>query len=426
MFSDEAKITVEAGKGGDGCVHFRREKYVPQGGPDGGNGGRGGDLIFKAINNIHTLSNFRHKKYFQAPNGKPGEKGNRTGKDGEDLILEVPVGTQIQSHGKIIADLTKKDQVITIAQGGIGGKGNAGFVNSIRQTPSFAEKGDIGEKLELELELKLVADVALVGYPSSGKSTFISVVSNAKPKVAEYHFTTLVPNLGVAKVEDKDLVFVDVPGLIEGAHEGKGLGHQFLRHIERSRYVLHLLDISAEDPLHDFEVIRGELEKFSPTLNEKPFLPVFTKIDLSDEEYEDAMTKAFEKKFGIKPFKVSAATHEGMDGLLKYVVSHLPQTVEEDIIEDEDEDDVVQFRPAETLKDHDRQVDIEKAKFWWSLSNQRLEQISRQTDWDNEGGRERVYDVLKKWNVLQKLEKLGAMPGDKLKIGEHVLEYRGT
>ena len=445
MFVDEVSISVTAGKGGDGCVHFRREKYVPKGGPDGGDGGKGGDVVFEAVANIHTLYDYRSQKQFAAENGVPGGKNNCTGRHGEDLVLKVPVGTQIRDADthQVLADLTRKGQTKSLAQGGKGGKGNAGFVSSVRQAPNFAEKGDVGTHLNLDLELKLVADVAIVGYPSVGKSTFISVISNAKPKIAEYHFTTLVPNLGVAKIDDQELVFVDVPGLIEGASEGKGLGHQFLRHIERARYVLHLIDVTSDTPLQDFEVIRSELEKFSPTLAEKPFLPVFSKIDLTDEELEEFLTKEFEDKFKIAPYKISAATHEGVQGLLRYVVSQVPPKEEEDFeIEEnmgedvigrrghvtspseqgEEDPEMVVFRPAEKLDG--RAVEIEKTPHWWMIKNERLEQMVRQTNVDNEQARERIYDVLKKWNIPRKLEKQGATAGEKILIGDEFFEVR--
>ncbi len=442
MFSDEARIRIEAGKGGDGCAHFRREKYIPNGGPDGGDGGRGGDVIFQAVNNLHTLSDFRSQKLHRAENGVPGNKKNMTGRCGKDLIIKVPVGTIIRevtpeslekgtaedpkAGMRVLADLKELGQTATLAIGGIGGKGNAGFVSSIRQAPNFAEKGDTGEQFDLDLELKLVADVALVGYPSVGKSTFISVVSNAKPKIAEYHFTTLVPNLGVAKVRDHDLVFVDVPGLIEGASEGKGLGHQFLRHIERSHFVLQLVDMNSDTPLQDFEIIRKELESFSPKLAKKEFLPVFTKIDLTDNELEDFLVAEFEAKFGITPWKVSAATHEGIPELLHHlieVVDKIKENTEEEMLF-EDSNEVVNFRPAEIVDE--RYVEIEKAENWWTVKNARLEQMVRQTDMENEEARERIYDVLKKWNILIKLNDKGALPGEQIRINEYFWVYRGV
>lgn len=424
MFIDEAKIEFTAGKGGDGAVHFRREKFIPKGGPDGGNGGRGGDVYFETVNNIHTLSDFRNKKEFKADSGKPGAQKLQTGRSGEDLVIRVPQGTIIreQQTGKVLADLTQINQKVCLAKGGIGGKGNAGFVNSVRQAPNFAEKGDLGQHFAVELELKLVADVALVGYPSVGKSTFISVVSNAKPKVAAYHFTTLVPNLGVCQFDDRELVFVDVPGLIEGASEGKGLGHQFLRHIERVRFVLQLVDVNSDTPLKDFRVIRNELEKFSPDLAVKPFVPVLCKIDTVDEALQKFVAAEFEREFGLKPFLVSAATHEGVDTLLKHLVHEIPEDRKCEIKE-ADVDKAVEFRPGET--DDSRHVLIEKRENWWNLQNVRLIQIGRQTDWENVEAQERVYDVLRKWGVVKQLEKMGAEPGDKLRIGEEFLEYRG-
>jgi len=423
MFVDEARIEFSAGKGGDGCAHFRKEKFLPKGGPDGGNGGRGGAVWFETVNNIHTLSSFRNKKEFFAEDGRPGDKCLCTGRNGNDLVIKVPQGTIIreQGTGRVLADLTEINQKIKVAEGGIGGKGNAGFVNSVRQAPNFAEKGDIGEHFKVELELKLVADVALVGYPSVGKSTFISVVSNAKPKVAEYHFTTLVPNLGVCAIDDRDLVFVDVPGLIEGASEGKGLGHQFLRHIERARMVLHLVDVNSDTPLKDFEIIRNELESFSPELAGKPFVPVLCKTDTVDKELQQFVASEFETKFGQAPFLVSAVTHEGMDDLLKHLIEQIPEeVVYEEVVEEEA---TTEFRPGGG--EDSRRVLIKQEENWWELTNPRLLQISRQTDWENMEAQERVYDVLRKWNVVRQLDRAGAEPGDKLKIGDHFLEYRG-
>jgi GTP-binding protein len=429
MFVDEVVISVKAGKGGDGCTHFRREKFVPNGGPDGGDGGVGGDLVLLSTDNVHTLYDFRHKKDYNAPCGSPGDQNNRHGKSGEDLIVKVPVGTQVRDKEtqEILFDFTKAGQTITLAKGGRGGKGNAGFVSSIRQAPHFAEKGDIGESLKLDLELKLVADVALVGFPSVGKSTLISVISNAKPKVAEYHFTTLVPNLGVAQIDDKELVFVDVPGLIEGAHEGKGLGHQFLRHIERARYVLILIDITSDTPLQDFSTLRNELTAFSPTLSQKPYSVIFSKSDLSDADFIEFLTNEFESKFQQKPKAISAATHDGIKSLLQSLESEMPDLEIDEFEEIEIEDDGTMpvFRPAEIQNSNDRRVNIQQIGSIWVLKNDRLEQMVRQTDHTNPEAKERIYDVLKKWNCLKRLSDRGAIPGETIKIGEHVWEYRG-
>jgi GTP-binding protein len=424
MFIDEVSISVFAGKGGNGCVHFRREKFIPKGGPDGGNGGNGGKVIFVAENNLHTLSDFRHKKIFQAENGKPGDKKDCHGRNGEDLEIRVPLGTEIrnQKTGEVIADLKKENDQIIIAIGGRGGKGNAGFVNSIRQAPHFAEKGDIGESFDLDLELKLVADVALVGFPSVGKSTLISVISNAKPKIAEYHFTTLVPNLGVSRIRDRELIFVDVPGLIEGANAGKGLGHKFLRHIERTRFVVFLIDINSKTPLKDFEILREELKKFSKNLANKDFSIVFSKIDTSDTEFEDFLTKEFEEKFKIKPMKISAATHKNIDEFLFSIAQSIPEIIEEiKPEEDENSEEFVEFYPAKKLEN--QEIQITKLPNFWEIKNDRLEQIVRQTDVDNPEAKARVYDVLKKRGVLKKLEKLGALTGEQLQIGEHLFEF---
>ncbi len=427
MFVDEVKIKVAAGKGGDGCVSFVRSKFVPKGGPDGGNGGKGGDLIFLTTNNINTLVDFRSEKNFKAEKGKPGGRNNRAGGYGQRLVLKVPVGTQIRDSNtqEIIVDLVDLDQEFVIAEGGRGGKGNAGFVSSIRQAPNFAEKGDLGEEFELDLELKLVADVALVGLPNVGKSTFISVVSSAKPKIANYEFTTIIPNLGVSRLDDKELVFIDVPGLIKGAHEGKGLGHQFLRHIERAKFVLHLIDATSDTPLSDFEVVREELDKFSPDLAQKPFIPVFTKIDLTDGELEDFLIEEFKKKFGIKAYKLSSATHEGLDELMGVLWSQVPREERKPAKKKEKEDieEEVVFRPAEELKK--KEIEIIKTEFWWEIKNERLEQMVRQTDPESEPARERIYDVLKKKKLINKLERMGAVGGEKIRIGEQFWELRG-
>ncbi len=383
-------------------------------------------MIFIAGHDLHTLSDYRHQKVFRAENGRPGGKCNCTGANGEVLILKVPVGTIIQDKdtGEIVADLKYDGEKVIVSRGGKGGKGNAGFVSSIRQAPNFAEKGDIGGNLNLNLELKLVADVALVGLPSAGKSTFISVVSNSKPKIAEYHFTTLVPNLGVSKFSDHELVFVDVPGLIEGASEGKGLGHKFLRHIERARFVLHLIDVTSDTPVEDFQVIQNELKKFSPALAEKEFLPVFSKIDLVDDELLEFLQKEFKEKLGLEPMGVSAATHQNIDEVLFEIANRLPEPeVVEEVAEDEDEDEFVEFRPGESVDS--RQVIIERKENWWEVANPRIEQIVRQTNHDSEEARMRVLDVLRKRGVVRKLEKAGAVLGDQIRIGEHFFEFRG-
>jgi GTP-binding protein len=434
MFVDEAQITITAGIGGEGCASFRREKFIPKGGPDGGNGGQGGAVWFQAVENTHTLYDFRSQKNFAAEDGKPGRSGLCTGKNGQELILKVPVGTMIRNKetGEIMADLVRDGQKILLARGGRGGKGNAGFVSSIRQAPNFAELGDRGESYALELELKLVADVAIVGVPSVGKSTFISVVSNAKPKIAAYHFTTLVPNLGVAKVDDTNLVLVDVPGLIEGAADGKGLGHTFLKHIERSKYVIHLIGANAMDPLEDFRVIQAELKKFSPELAAKPFIPVFSQIDLVDDSSQEFLLEMFEAEFGRRPLVISSITGAGVKDLLRQVVRELPKAslkLEKSVVDtnvDSQDDEknmtdvdlesaeVVEYFPGQ--KSDPRKIEFILEGEHWIVKNTRLEQMVRMTPHDNEGARERIYDVFKKWHIPVKLVDRGATVDQKIMI----------
>jgi GTP-binding protein len=431
MFVDFVQLQVTAGRGGDGCVSFRREKYIPKGGPDGGNGGRGGDIYFEAVHDVHTLMDYRSVKNFEAEHGEKGRATNQTGKSGLPMVLKVPVGTQIRlSNGEIVADLSMNGQKVKVAKGGRGGKGNAGFVSSIRQAPGFAEKGDIGGSYGLELELKLVADVALVGYPSVGKSTFISVISNAKPKIAEYHFTTLIPNLGVAPVDDRELVFVDVPGLIEGASEGKGLGHTFLKHIERAKIVLHLIDAMSDTPLADFEIIRNELKKFSPDLEKKPFVVALSKIDLTDGELEAFLQEEFEAKFGYKMHLVSAATHEGLSPLMRTIAGMVPEGEEVGASKHKEKEtyeavEVEIFTPTQAVEDPRHSVVVEKQENWWNVTNDRLERMARQTETSNEEAMERVYDVMKKWGVVRYINGKGGTPGDQIRIGELFWTYRG-
>lgn len=435
MFVDEAQITITAGNGGDGCASFRREKFIPKGGPDGGNGGQGGKVWFEAIENTHTLYNFRSQKQFSADEGKAGKGGFCTGKNGQDLILKVPVGTVIRNRetNKIMFDLVKDGQKICLAEGGRGGKGNSGFVSSIRQAPNFAEIGDVGESFELDLELKLVADVAIVGLPSVGKSTLISVVSNAKPKIAAYHFTTLIPNLGVAKIDDTDLVLVDVPGLIAGAAEGKGLGHTFLKHIERSKYVIHLIGANALDPFEDFRVIQRELQNFSPELAAKPFIAVLAQIDLLDDESLKFLQDSFETEVGLRPLAISSVTGKGVKELLRTVVKQLP--TKKKLVEDEsdnidlshqeikqEEDEVVEFFPGQ--RDDPRKIEFIEDGEHWIVKNKRLEQMVRMTPDDNEGAHERIYDVLKKWHIPVKLIDRGAKLSQRILIGGREWDIR--
>lgn len=327
MFVDIAKIHLKAGNGGDGAVSFHREKYVAAGGPDGGDGGRGGDIIFKADSNLSTLADFRYKRKYTAESGQKGGAGRCTGKSAPDLLISVPVGTLVKDAetGRIIADISDETPV-TVAKGGNGGWGNQHFATSTRQVPRFAKKGNPGEELDVTLELKLLADVGLIGFPNVGKSTLISVVSEAKPKIANYHFTTLTPVLGVVRMgEGSSFVMADIPGLIEGAGEGVGLGHEFLRHVERCRLLLHVIDVSGSegrDPIDDFNKINNELSVFNSELESRPQIIVGNKCDLTDEEELKRVSDYFTEK-GYKFFPVMAAIAEGTDELIKYVAEVL-------------------------------------------------------------------------------------------------------
>jgi len=331
QFIDQVKIYVKAGDGGRGCVSFRREKYVPKGGPNGGDGGRGGHIIFKAIHDLNTLLDFKYKKQYLAQRGQHGMGKNMHGKDGEDLVIPVPLGTLVKvfDTGEVLCDLIADGQEFVAAQGGRGGQGNSHFKTATRQTPRFAQPGEEGGELTLTLELKLLADVGLIGLPNAGKSTLISVLSSARPKIADYPFTTLVPNLGVVKYGDfRSFVIADIPGLIEGAHRGSGLGFQFLRHVERTSILLHLVDVSeiAEgSPVENFEKINRELELYSPELMKKPLAVVGTKLDIKgDGQRLDGLTRyCKEKKYDF--FPVCAVTGDGTKKLLRY----LGKTVEE-------------------------------------------------------------------------------------------------
>ena len=325
-FLDEVVITVRSGDGGNGCISFRREKYVPKGGPDGGDGGKGGDVIARATPGVYSLIDFAFKRFFKAKRGAHGKGKNRTGKDGEDLIINVPVGTVIKDEdtGEIIADLTEEGQEVILAKGGKGGRGNQHFATPTNRAPRIAEPGQPGEERRVRLILKFIADIGLVGFPNVGKSTLLAKMSRARPKIAPYPFTTLYPNLGVVVFEDDDLslTMADIPGLIEGAHEGKGLGHQFLRHIERTKLLLHVLDITfspEKDIIEDFDIIQREMQQYDDSLLDKPQIVAINKMDI----YDPAIHRSVEKvqdclsKRGIVSFPISAKTGQGIDNLKK-------------------------------------------------------------------------------------------------------------
>jgi GTP-binding protein len=421
VFIDKAVIEVEAGRGGDGCVSFRREKHVPRGGPDGGDGGDGGSVILIADTHLNTLLDFHYKRRYKAGSGGHGSGSNRKGRNGKSITLRVPVGTLVYDAdtGDLLADLSRPGMRFVAARGGKGGRGNAHFATPTRQTPRFAEKGLPGERRTLRLELKLLADVGIVGMPNAGKSTLISRISAAKPKIADYPFTTLVPNLGVVRYQDQSFVVADIPGLIEGAHAGVGLGHQFLRHVERARLLLYLLDVSpfaTVPPLEAFETLRRELELYNPDLARKPALVALNKIDtLAPDERAalDAVRCAIEAH-GYEVFPISAYTGEGLEALLARLaqrVAELPPP--EPLIEPAPEVAKPAHQPTRVYKDGEVFV----------VEGTLPLEIVQRTDFGNHEAVLRMQKRLKGLGIFRRLQELGAQEGDTVRIGEVELEY---
>lgn len=434
-FCDITEITVKAGRGGNGSSHFRREKYIDKGGPDGGDGGRGGDIILKANENLNTLIDFHTKKRFTASSGGNGQKGLMHGANGDDLVLEVPVGTLVYGtdNNKVMADLKLHGQETLIAKGGRGGLGNAHFKSSTNQTPTFSESGEDGEVLKAKLELQLVADIGIIGIPSAGKSTLISRISNSRPKIADYPFTTLIPNLGVVDMRlfDKhnhfSFVVTDIPGLIEGAHQGKGLGHEFLRHVSRNHILLHLIDCTSADPLSDYETINKELSLFDKNLGKKTQVLVINKIDTFTKKDLQTLIKKFERRFpALKKqiFSISAVTGEGLDQLM-FSLSEKIQHLHQDLLTSgKTESEETILKPARrnnqiVIKFVRKKIDLgtRRAKAIWDIYSERFEQVADMTDLDNPEGKERVYHFLDRLGIKNELRKRGAQPGDRLRIG---------
>ncbi len=428
MFVDEVEIEVEAGNGGNGMVQFRKEKYVPRGGPNGGDGGHGGSITLKVDLNITTLLDYRFRHKYKADRGGDGASKDMFGKNAHDLTLKVPQGTVVtdMATGNIIADLNTPDAVATIARGGMGGRGNAHFATSIHQAPKFAERGEPGEHKQLRLELKLLADVGLLGFPNVGKSTLIAAVSAAKPKIANYPFTTLVPNLGVVYVEaERNFVMADIPGIIEGASEGVGLGHQFLRHVSRSRVLLHLLDVSGmsgRDPLNDYEVLNRELALYDERLAQLPQRVVLNKIDVAaDPEAVDALEATLRER-GCTVYRISAVTRQGLTPLMYDVMAHLEQLRAEDAIRAASEPATVRFvaLPEEDDRHWEaRRVDDKT----FEVVGRGIERMVAMTDLTNEYALRRLQRSLDKIGITRKLKALGAKDGDTVRIRDIEFDY---
>ncbi|MHB0924404.1 MAG: GTPase ObgE [Bellilinea sp.] len=421
MFIDEAAIFVRSGKGGDGFVHFHREKYVNRGGPDGGDGGRGGDVILKVVPTLNTLVKFRYQRKFIADDGKKGGVNNMTGRSAEDLVIPVPPGTVVydDTTGELLGDLTDPDQQLVVCKGGRGGRGNPHFASSRNQAPTTGEKGVPAEERNLRLELKLIADVGLVGVPNAGKSSFLAAVTNARPKIADYPFTTVEPNLGVAELNmDTTLVLADIPGLIEGAHQGIGLGDAFLRHIQRTRVLIHLLDGMSEDPLADFSQINSELALFDPELSRKPVIVALNKIDLPEvQERWPEIKKQLVAKGVSEPVAISALARTGLEPILWKCVELLQSAPEPLVVKA-----IPVYRPA----DDPQAFTITRTDDGgYKVRGAAIERAAKMTYWEFEGSVRRFQKLIETLGVESRLREMGIENGDTVYIGdEHELEWQ--
>ena len=414
MFVDKTVVEVRGGKGGDGVVSFRHEKFIDRGGPDGGDGGDGGSVIVVGSRNQNTLASLRYQKELVAEGGKPGSKRRKHGKSGKELKVAVPVGTVItDADGQQLADITSDGQVVVIAKGGKGGFGNAHFISSRRQAPRVAEKGEPGEEFEATFELKMIAEVGLIGLPYAGKSTLLSRLTNAKPEIADYAFTTIRPNLGVADIDKKRSVLIaDIPGLIEGASEGKGLGDEFLRHVERTKVLVHLIDAYQDNVTDAYKTIRSELSAYKSELSEKPEIVAVNKVEGLDEEIVQAEIKQLQKAAGKATpiFAVSAASGQGLKELLfkvAEVVSQTPDTAEE----------VPEDIPVISLEDTGDAWSVEKTDDGYVVSGGKIERFALRTDFDNEEGVDRLRDIMRRMGIMHELERRGIEVGDDIIFG---------
>ena len=421
MFIDSARIFVKAGDGGNGAVSFHREKYIAKGGPDGGDGGRGGNVVFVVTNDIRTLADFRYKKQYKAQRGENGGSKNCTGKSAEDLYIKVPAGTIVKDDatGRVIADLTQEGQSRIIAKGGKGGAGNQHFATSTRQIPNFAKVGELGEEMWIKLELKILADVGLIGYPNVGKSTILSMVTNARPKIADYHFTTITPNLGVVDLGDgQSFTVADIPGLIEGANTGIGLGHEFLKHIERTKLLLHVIDVSqseGRDAIQDFEVINKELREYNEKLSKRPQIVVANKIDvLSDTTVLDKLT-SYLKERDIDVFPVSAATNKGLNEVMFFVNEKL-KTLEDTVLVDEVEQEFI-YKPKQD------DLEVTKENGVYMVKGEWARKLVGSTNVSDHESLQYFQRALIKKGVIKMLEDLGVQDGDTVVVHDYEFDY---
>lgn len=423
MFIDKARIFVKAGNGGNGAVAFRREKYVPAGGPDGGDGGHGASVIFEVDLGLRTLMDFKYQKKYLAQAGGDGTKGKKAGKNGEDLVLKVPAGTIIRDEatGLVLADLKNEGDKAVVVKGGRGGKGNQHFANSVRQAPAFAKSGTDGEERWVTLELKMIADVGLLGFPNVGKSTFLSVVTKAKPKIANYHFTTLTPNLGVVQTKfGESFVLADIPGLIEGAAEGVGLGHDFLRHVERTKVLIHIVDISGiegRDALDDFDKINDELKMYNEKLSTRPQVVVANKYDILEDEsvYEDFKNELEGR--GYKVFKMSAATRQGVDDVIAYVSQLLQEAEDIELVTEEE-----MYKPElDDTSEEGLTIEIEDGVY--VVKGKALRRIMYSVNFDDMESLQFFQKSMESQGVFDKLREMGIEDGDTVKIYELEFEF---
>lgn len=422
MFIDETNIKVIAGSGGDGCTAFRREKYVEMGGPFGGNGGKGSDIIFKVDTGLHTLVDLRYMKTIKGKKGENGSGKNMDGKSADDIIIKVPQGTVVSDFdtGLIIADLKEKDDMVVVAKGGRGGRGNTAFKTLANPAPNFSENGEPGEERILKVELKLLADVGLVGLPSVGKSTFLSKVSKATPKIADYHFTTLSPNLGVVKtVDNRSFVMADLPGLIEGASQGVGLGDKFLRHIERTKVIAHIIDMSGlegRDPFNDYQVINKELENFSPKLLKKPMVVIANKMDMPEAKKN---LEEFKKKVNVEVYPISAITSSNLNEVLIKLADLVDKEPNTPLYDEETYLSHVLYKFEE-----EKPFTIEKENDTYIIRGKNVEKMFRMTNFQSDEGIERFIRQLRKLGIDEELEKMGIEEGSIVKILDYEFEYR--